>query len=133
VAIQADPASTGKEMLVVYGTPGSDSIVLAGTGSGVSLAFDGTALGNIAPTNGSPFALVMAFGGGNDTLDARNRLSNGGGLNGSYVLGGTTVFDDNTTDLLYGGAGLDWYFAHTKGKNTDKVYNLTNGEVVTGI
>jgi hypothetical protein len=209
LAIQADPASAGKEMLIVYGTPSSDSIVLAGTASSVSLTFDGTALGNIVPTNGSPFALVMAFGeGGNDTIDARKlalgsvleggsgndtlsggsapnllvggtgadtltsgsagdiliggytgydsnltalaylmaewgsrdsytvrvtKLSNGGGLNGSYVLNSTTVSDDNTTDALYGGAGLDWYFAHVKGKNTDKVYNRASGEVLTDI
>jgi ELWxxDGT repeat protein len=209
VAIQADPATPGKEMLIIYGTPSSDSLVLAGTGSGVSLTFDGTALGTIVPTNGSPFALVLAFGeGGNDTLDARNlalssvleggsgndtlyggsapnllvggtgadtlfagsagdiliggttsydgnltalaylmaewssadsyavrvnKLTNGGGLNGPYALNSTTVFDDNTTDALYGGSGQDWYFAHVKGKNTDKVYNRASGEVLTGI
>jgi hypothetical protein len=55
----------------------------------------------------------------------------GGGLNGPYLLNGTTVFDDNTTDALYGGAGLDWFFAHLSGKNKDKVNGQTSGEVVT--
>ena len=56
-----------------------------------------------------------------------------GGLNGSYLLNGTTVFDDNTVDVLYGGAGVDWYFAHQKGKHRDKVIGQTSGEVITDI
>jgi Ca2+-binding RTX toxin-like protein len=208
-------------MLIVYGTPSSDSIVLAGTASNVSLTFDGTALGNIVPTNGSSFALVEAFGeGGNDTLDARglaissvlvggagndtlyggsgrNLLIGGagsdtlyagsagdiliggttsydsntpgdqtalayimaewdstasystrikqlsgtagsGGLNGSYFLNSSTVFDDGATDYLYGysqatGNSLDWFFAPLSKKSGDKVYNQVSGETLTRI
>jgi Ca2+-binding RTX toxin-like protein len=57
----------------------------------------------------------------------------GGGLNGGYVLNSTTVKDDNTTDVLYGGSGLDWFFAHLAKTNGDQVKNRTSGEVVTGI
>jgi ELWxxDGT repeat protein len=215
VTLATDPANTSKQVLIIDGTPNSDSIVL-GTGAnnnGVTLTFDGTALGTILPTLGSQFALVIAYGeGGNDTIDARNlsvssvlvggsgndtlyggsgrnlligdlgsdtlhagsagdiliggytsydsntlsnqtaldyimaewgstdsytarinKISKGVGPNGAYALNSTTVFDDNATDLLYGGAGLDWFFAHTKGKNQDKIYGLANGEVVTSI
>jgi hypothetical protein len=59
--------------------------------------------------------------------------SQSGGLNASYFLKNTTVFDDKTTDVLTGGAGMDWFFAHTKGKNQDQVIGLTSGEVVTSI
>jgi ELWxxDGT repeat protein len=210
VQIEADPAVAGREVLVVTGTAGSDSIVLgSGAGNGVTLSFDGTALGNILPIDGSPFALVLAFGeGGNDIIDARNlsissvlvggsgndtlyggsgrnlliggagadtlyagsagdiliggytsydnnttalayimaewdssdsyatrisKLSKGGVLNGSYVLNSTTVFNNDAINVLYGGTGIDWFFAHLKGKNVDQVKNLNSGEVVTGI
>jgi hypothetical protein len=212
VTVQTDPASTTRQMLTIDGTANSDRIVLgAGTDNGVTLSFDGTALGNILPTNGGSFALVIVLGeGGSDTLDTRSlsvssvlvggsgndtlyggsapnlligglgadtlyagnagdiliggatsydsnltalavimaewdrtdvsystrikhlQGSLGGGLNGQYVLNGSTVLDDNTTDALYGGAGLDWYFAHQKGKK-DLVYGPTSGEVVTSI
>jgi len=73
VNIQTDPAITIRQLLVIDGTANGDSIVL-GTGgnNGVTLSFNGTALGNILPTNGSLFALVVVFGeGANDTLDTR--------------------------------------------------------------
>jgi hypothetical protein len=211
--VQTDPASTTRQMLVIDGTASSDSIVVgSGADNGVTLSFDGTALGNILPTNGNPFALVIVRSeGGNDTLDARalavssvlvggpgndtlyggsgrnllvgglgtdnlyagsggdiliggttsydsnltalayimaewNRTdvsyakrvaqlngSQAGGMNGSYLLNSTTVFDDNAVDSMYGGTGLDWFFARLRGRNKDKVYNKTSGEVVTGI
>jgi len=56
-----------------------------------------------------------------------------GGLNGPYLLNATTVHDDNTTDLLYGGAGMDWFFAHLSGTKSDRVNGQTSGEVVTNI
>lgn len=211
--IQADPANSNRQMLVLDGTANNDIIVVGnGANNGVTLSFDGTALGNLLPTNGNPFALVIVLGeGGNDTLDARalaistalvggsgndtlyggsgrnlligglgadtlyagsagdiliggytsydsNRTAlasivaewdrtdvsystrlkqlNGslsGGLNGSYLLNSNTVHDDNAIDSLFGGAGTDWYLAHLKGANVDKVNGQTSGEVITGI
>jgi hypothetical protein len=55
-----------------------------------------------------------------------------GGLNGSYLLKSTTVLDDsNSIDVLNGGAGMDWYIVHRKGKHADKVVGQTSGEVIT--
>jgi hypothetical protein len=58
-----------------------------------------------------------------------------GGLNGSYVLTGATVFDDGVTDTLYGDAGLDWFFARLSGKTSqkDRVQDLGSGEVLTSL
>jgi hypothetical protein len=56
-----------------------------------------------------------------------------GGLNGSYFLNGTTVFDDGTIDALYGSGGLDWYFAHLSGKYADVLNGRAAEEVVTKI
>ena len=99
VAIQADPADGTRQMLVVTGTANSDSIVLgSGAGNGVSLTFNGVALGDILPTNGSPFARVMVFGeGGNDVLDARS-LSIGCVLEGGS--GNDTLYGGIAPDLL---------------------------------
>jgi hypothetical protein len=38
-----------------------------------------------------------------------NPLRNGGGLNDSYLLNTSTVFDDFTADTLKGDGGLDWF------------------------
>jgi hypothetical protein len=215
VAIQTDPAVTSQQMLVITGSPYSDTIVL-GTGAnnnGVTLNVNGYALGTIVPTQGTQFALVIVLGqGGYDTLDARNLSVSSvlvGGADGDYLYGGsgrnlligglgsdvlyagsagdiviggytkydsnttalayimaewdrtdvsystrvkhlsgslrgslsssyflksTTVLDDsNTRDVLNGGAGVDWYFVHKKGKRQDQVIGQTSGEVVTSI
>jgi hypothetical protein len=215
VAIQTDPAHTSQQMLVINDTSSNyngDAIYLSSAANNsVSLTVDGYNLGTIAPTNGKPFALVMAFanaaygetinasslainsvlvggsgysylyggsarnlliaGTGSDRLYAGSagdiliggytsydsnttalaylmaewdssdsystrvkKLSRGGGLNGSYLLTSTAVHNNGVSDYLYGGAGLDWFFAHTKGKsNKDYIYNLTSGEVVANI
>jgi hypothetical protein len=212
VAIQTDPAKTSQQMLVITDSGSGDTIALgSAANNSVSLTVDGYNLGAIAPTNSSPFALVMALGTGvgYPTLDARNlaissvlvggsgysylyggsarnlliagtgrgtlyaggagdiliggyasydsnttalayimaewdssdsyatrvkKINKGGGLNGSYLLNSTTVFNNNWSDSLYGGASLDWFFASTRGKkNADKIYNLASGETVTQI
>jgi hypothetical protein len=215
VAIQTNPAHTTQQILVIKDSGGNgDSIVLgSAANNAVSLSVDGYALGTIAPTNGSPFALVMAYGSsgydtidarnlaissvlvggsGNDTLyggSARNLLIGGlgadalyagsagdiliggytsydsnvtalayimaewdrtdvtyftrvkhlngslrGGLNGSYFLKSGTISDDGSVaDVLNGGAGLDWFFIHKKGKHPDRVIGQTSAEVVTSI
>lgn len=47
-------------------------------------------------------------------------LTNGTGLNGSSVLDGTTVFDDNSCDILLGLRGLDWFHANDSQDYTDQ-------------
>jgi hypothetical protein len=91
-------------------------------------------------SNTTALAYIMAEWDSSDSYSTRlSKISNGGGLNRSYVLNNTTVFDNGVTDYLYGynpasGNSLDWFFAHTKGKtNTDKIYRQTGGEVVTQI
>jgi hypothetical protein len=211
VSIQTDPAHTSQQMLVINDSSSYSSITLSSAANnGVTLGLGSYTLGTVAPTNGNPFALVIALDTGfGETIDARklaissvlvggsnysylyggsarnlliagpgsgslqsgsagdiliggttsydsnvtalayimaewdssdsystrlNKLGKGGGLNGSYVLNGTTVSENGTTDSLYGGAGVDWFFARFRGKkNLDKIYNQTKGEVVTNI
>ncbi|GAB4187024.1 MAG: hypothetical protein Kow00105_01630 [Phycisphaeraceae bacterium] len=58
-------------------------------------------------------------------------LTNGTGLNGSYVLDSTTVFDDNAFDILLGLRGIDWFHANDAQDLTDQRRNelLTESEV----
>jgi hypothetical protein len=55
------------------------------------------------------------------------------GLNGSYLLNSRTVSENNATDWLFGGAGMDWFLAGLNGKHKDSVYGQTSGEVRTSI
>jgi hypothetical protein len=38
--------------------------------------------------------------------------------------------DDNARDLLFGGAGRDWFFAKTLGPNRDRIVGRTPDELV---
>jgi hypothetical protein len=123
----------------LYGSSSARNLLIAGTGYGDLYA--GSA-GDILiggytsyDSNTTALAYIMAEWDSSASYSTRvSKLGKGGGLNGSYVLNGTTVFDNSLTDYLYGGAGLDWFFARTKGKkNLDKIYNRTSGETVTSI
>jgi hypothetical protein len=116
------------------------NLLIAGPGSGRMYA--GSAgdilIGGTTSYDGNATAMayIMAEWDSSDSYSARvSKLSKrGGGLNGSYLLNGTTVSDNGVSDYLSGGVGMDWFFAHTKGRNNkDAVYGLTSGEVVTNI
>jgi hypothetical protein len=120
--------------LLIAGKEGYASLLAAPSGD---IVIGGTTSYDNNPT---ALAYIMAEWDSSDSYSTRvSKISNGGGLNGSYVLNNTTVFDNGVTDYLYGynpasGNSLDWFFAHTKGRtNTDKIYGKTGGEVVTQI
>jgi hypothetical protein len=46
---------------------------------------------------------------------------------------GTTVLDDGDGDVLVGGAGPDWFFAHLGRHGTDSVFGAGVGEVVQDV
>ena len=80
--------------------------------------------------NAAALAAVLAEWSSSDTYDNRRaHLTSGGGLNGSYQLNTGTVHDNGLADKLYGGAGMDWFFAGM----ADVIVNKTNGEAVTMI
>jgi hypothetical protein len=117
---------SGRNLLI--GGLGADTLY---AGSGGDILIGGT---TSYDSNLTALAYLMAEWDSSDSYSTRvNKISKGGGLNGAYVLNSTTVFDDNTTDTLYGGSGLDWYFAHIKRKNLDQIIGQTSGEVITGI
>ena len=129
----------GPGISYLYGGSGRN-LLIAGPGS--SRMYAGSAgdilIGGITTydANTTALAYIMAEWDTSDSYSARvSKIGKrGGGLNGSYLLNGSTVSDNGVSDYLSGGAGMDWYFAHTKGRNNkDAVYGQTNGEVVTNI
>jgi eukaryotic-like serine/threonine-protein kinase len=119
---------SGRNLLI--GGAGSDTLY-AGSGGDILIG------GHTSYDNDlAALAAVMAEWGRTD-VDYATRVAHLsgslGGLNGSYLLNATTVFDDGTTDVLYGGTGLDWFIAHRSGQNQDQVIGQTSGEVVTSI
>jgi hypothetical protein len=120
---------------------GGRDILIAGTGAGTLEGGSGgdILIGGYTSYDGNITALlaIMAEWGRTDA-DYNTRIAHlmgtqSGGLNGSYFLNSSTVFDNGLIDVLTGGAGMDWFFAHTSKKNGDTIQNLNSGEVVTTI
>ena len=77
-------------------------------------------------------AIMAEWGSGDSYATRVNDLSNGGGLNGSYLLNASTVHDNGQVDTLSGFtavAPLDWFFASA----TDVIKHNNPGEVITTI
>jgi len=83
--------------------------------------------------NAAALAAILAEWSRTD-IDCATRIAhlNGslsGGLNGTNLLNTSTVHSNGLADNLYGGAGIDWYFAGV----LDVLFNHTNGETITNI
>jgi Ca2+-binding RTX toxin-like protein len=127
----------GNETLL--GGSGRD-LLIGGTGADTLRAGSGGAIligGTTDYDANIPALLAIMREWGRTDVDYNTRLKHlqgslSGGLNGSYRLTKSTVHDNNTIDNLYGGAGLDWFFVGN-GKNKDRVFGQTSGEVVTTV
>jgi len=106
-------------------------------GSGGDILIGGT---TAYDNNAAALAAILAEWSSTDDYGTRMpRLTNTTGginvINGMYFFlnngmsGPRTVFGNGLADNLYGGAGLDWYFAGM----ADVFFNKTSGEVVTSI
>jgi phospholipase C len=121
----------GQAASILIGGAGRD---LLGAGPGGSILIGGTTKydANIAALK----ALEAEWSRTDETYLQRVTHLNGGatgGLNGAYVLNTSTVHDDGATDVLIGGTGPDWFFAHVSGKKRDLLFGVKPGEVVTDI
>jgi len=88
-------------------------------GSGGDILIGGT---TTYDTNAAALAALVAEWGSSDDYATRitNLIAN---------LNGNTVHDNGMADSLYGGAGMDWYFAGMM----DVLFSNTTGEVVTQV
>ena len=114
----------GRDILI--GGPGASTLQ---AGSGGDILIGGT---TSYDNNAAALAALLAEWGRTDETYAQRTadLLNGGGLNGNYLLNPATVQADSSTNYnyLYGGAGLDWYFA-----GVHDLFNQSAGEMVTHV
>jgi CSLREA domain-containing protein len=119
----------GRDILI--GGAGND--ILTGN-SGDDILVGGTTLWDTDPV---ALCKLMAEWGRTDAdyLTRIGHLRDGmdGGLNGVFLLNPAAVFDDGDTDVLFGNAGMDWFFAKTSGATPDLVIDLRSGEVVSSL
>jgi hypothetical protein len=124
----------------LYGGSGRD-LLIGGLGADTLRAAYGGAMligGTTDYDANLPALLAIMKEWGRTDADYNTRLKHlqgtlAGGLNGSYRLTATTMHDDNAIDTLLGWAGMDWFVVGGRGKQRDKVYYQTNGEVITNI
>jgi Ca2+-binding RTX toxin-like protein len=115
----------GRDILIGGSGP---SLLQAGTGGAILIG--GT---TSYDSNATALASFLAEWGRTD-VDYTTRIghltgSSSGGLNGACFLNTSTVQADSMINILYGGPGLDWYFASM----ADWVLNRASGEVVTQV
>ncbi len=115
----------GRDLLI--GGSGASTLT---AGSGGDILIGGT---TSYDNNAAALAALLAEWSRTD-VDYLTRIahltgSTSGGLNGSYLLNTSTVHGDGMVNNLYGGAGMDWYFAGV----LDVLFNRASGEVVTQV
>jgi len=123
----ADRLTGGRGRDILIGGLGSDTLQ---AGSGGDILIGGT---TSYDNNASALAAVLAEWSRTD-IDYSTRIAqltgtSTGGQNGTYLLNAGTVQTDGSTNYLYGGSGLDWYFAGV----LDLLFNQSTGETVTPI
>jgi len=118
----------------LIGGQGRD-ILIGGAGQATLQAGSGGDIligGTIAyDNNAAALAAILAEWARTD-IDYATRIAHltgsmSGGINGNYLLDTSTVHGNNLADSLYGGNGMDWFFAGMM----DVLFNNTTGEVVT--
>jgi MBG domain (YGX type)/Bacterial pre-peptidase C-terminal domain/PKD domain/RTX calcium-binding nonapeptide repeat (4 copies) len=131
-----DVAFGGGSRQILIGGAGQDALY---GGSGDDILIGGTTDFD-APTAANFAALDSVLAEWNSSRSYAVRVANLSGtgtgtrLNGTAFLNATTVHNDNATDQLLGGSGLDWFLADLNAAHPkrDKVQS-SNGETVTQI
>jgi hypothetical protein len=123
----ADRLLGGRGPDILIGGSGPSTL---NAGSGGDILIGGT---TSFDTNAAALAAVLAEWSRTD-IDYATRIahlngSTSGGLNGSVLLNSSTVHADGQVNNLYGGPGLDWYFAGV----LDVLFNKAPAEIVTSI
>ena len=121
---------TGNDILV----GGAGRNVLIG-GGGADMLFAGSAddllLSGSTTYAGNDAALAAIFNEWTRTTDSYatriHAIQFGGGLNGSYVFNSSTLINNSTGSVLFGGSGNDWFIANKK----DWVLNRRASETMT--
>lgn len=89
-------------LLVVTGTPGTDTIALRQSGGTISATVNGRLLG-VFPAAAFPLGVFVNPGGGNDDVSLENPDGSGAVTTFAYLLTGTG------NDVIRGGAGVNFF------------------------
>ena len=89
-------------LLVVTGTPGSDTIALRQRAAQISVTVNGRSLG-VFGAGTLPFGVFVNPGGGNDDVSLENPDGSGAVTTFAYLLAGTG------NDVIRGGAGVNFF------------------------
>jgi Ca2+-binding RTX toxin-like protein len=129
-----DRLKSGGEAAILIGGSGDD-LLIGGKGNDILIGGDGEdrliagpgqdiLIGGRTAFDRNPIALgkILAEWSRKDlSFDQRvDHLINGGGLNGTFKLTPSTVFDDLKKDFLIGSAGKDWLFINPLDKVADE-------------
>jgi Ca2+-binding RTX toxin-like protein len=112
----------GKDTLT--GGSGGDILIGGRTAYDTNVAALDALLATWSRTDLSYNARVAALQSGVSYLDSTGTHS--------AALTPSNVFDDAASDILNGGSGQDWFFAHF-GSNSDTINNEQVGEIVADI
>jgi Ca2+-binding RTX toxin-like protein len=119
----------------LYGGSGRNLLI---AGSGASVLYGGTddllIAGTTSFDNNVAALTALRTEWSRTDIDYLTRIADlsgtqTGGLNGSYLLTSQTVTSNGGGNALYGGVGQAWFFA----ANSDSIYNLQSGEIVTSL
>ncbi len=128
-----DTLQGGSGPSLLIGGFGADSLI---AGSGDTILIGGRSRYYLAflaePPQVEPFMAIMAeWARTDEDFETRiNHLFSGGGVNGSAVLNGTTISNnDASIDSLFGGAGDDWFLVFAN----DQIHNGTGNSHVTNL
>jgi autotransporter-associated beta strand protein len=111
---------------VLFGGDGDDTLmgsagrnlVIGGNGADTlkGLSSGDILIGGSTAWDANEAALLAIMAEWTSPADYVTRVSHlrgtlAGGANGGYLLNSSTVVDDNAADTLWGGGGMDWFFA----------------------
>ena len=106
----------GRDILI--GGTGSDQL-FGGAGDDILVAGSTVHDENIDALS----AILAEWTSSNSYTTRVNNIRFGGGANGAFTLDAATVLDDGQVDILFGGAGQDWFLFGTGDKLKDRARN----------
>src|SRR5262249_52463746 len=131
----------GRDILIGGAGGSTGSTLQAGSGSNPLLSGAILIGGTTAYDNNAVALAALLAEWSRPDIDYTTRMDHllgtmTGGMNGPYFLiprtptSSGTVYDNGMIDKLYGGGGMDWYFADTMMPAImDMIFNNTPGEV----
>jgi Ca2+-binding RTX toxin-like protein len=125
----SDNLDGGSDRDLVIGGSGSDTVI-GGTGDDIVIGAS-----TLYDANAAALTALLAEWKSSQNYDDRlSHLQNGGGLNGAFLLNGSTVIEDFASDDLFGNSlspftdlGRDWFWAQENSIWADVLHDRVSG------